>query len=197
MRGGPGRSPAAASRTHGKVVRPRSCRPAATATTATTATTAHAASRRSTRASRCGSAHAGSQGRGRARLAANTVTRQRENLVMSPVHALRLHLLVLPGKRWLPLVAGLGTAGLLLLLTVMEFMLPGAFDAVGLAAMLRLPRDAVVWTSIAVAAGSGCCRLLALRRWAGRTRLSRRLPRRFSRRPPGVRRTDAAGHGFG
>ena len=65
-----------------------------------------------------------------------TVTGRRETLVTSPVLARPLHLLVLPGDSWLPLLAGLGTAGFFLLLTVKWVASAVAFGGVGLAAML-------------------------------------------------------------
>ena len=65
-----------------------------------------------------------------------SVTGQRETLVTSRVQARPLHLLVLPGDSWLPLLAGLGTAGFFLLLTVQWVALAVAFGLLGLAAML-------------------------------------------------------------
>ncbi len=65
-----------------------------------------------------------------------SVTGRRETLVTSPVHARPLHLLVLPGDSWLPLLAGLGTAGFFLLLTVQWVVLAVGFGVLGLAAML-------------------------------------------------------------
>ena len=65
-----------------------------------------------------------------------SVTGLRETLVTSPVRARPLHLLVLPGDGWLPLLAGLGTAGFFLLLTVQWIALAVAFGLLGLAAML-------------------------------------------------------------
>jgi cytochrome c oxidase subunit I+III len=65
-----------------------------------------------------------------------SVTGRRETLVTSPVHARPLHLLVLPGDSWLPLLAGLGTAGFFLLLTVEWVVLAVVFGVLGLAAML-------------------------------------------------------------
>ncbi len=65
-----------------------------------------------------------------------TVTGLRETMVTSPVQARPLHLLVLPGDSWLPLLAGLGTAGFFLLLTVKWFVVASAFGLGGLAAML-------------------------------------------------------------
>ncbi|MBC7726165.1 MAG: cbb3-type cytochrome c oxidase subunit I, partial [Microbacteriaceae bacterium] len=65
-----------------------------------------------------------------------SVTGARETLVTSVLHARPLHLLVLPGDSWLPLLAGLGTAGFFLLLTVKWFALAGAFGIAGLAALL-------------------------------------------------------------
>ncbi|MDY0747583.1 cbb3-type cytochrome c oxidase subunit I [Paucibacter sp. R3-3] len=47
-----------------------------------------------------------------------TITGGRETLITSPRKARPLHLLVLPGDSLLPLVAGLGTAGFFLLLTI-------------------------------------------------------------------------------
>ena len=65
-----------------------------------------------------------------------SVTGARETLVTSPVHARPLHLLVLPGDSWLPLLAGLGTAGFFLLLTVEWMAGACTFGVAGLAAML-------------------------------------------------------------
>ena len=65
-----------------------------------------------------------------------SLTGSRETLVTSALHARPLHLLVLPGDSWLPLLAGLGTAGFFLLLTVKWIALGCAFGAAGLAAML-------------------------------------------------------------
>jgi cytochrome c oxidase subunit I+III len=47
-----------------------------------------------------------------------TTSGGRETLVTSPVRAIPLHLLRLPGDSWLPLIAAAGTAGFFLLLTV-------------------------------------------------------------------------------
>ncbi|MES3014163.1 MAG: cbb3-type cytochrome c oxidase subunit I, partial [Pseudomonadota bacterium] len=65
-----------------------------------------------------------------------SVTGQRETLVTSPVAARPLHLLVLPGDSWLPLLAGLGTAGFFLLLTVKWFVLAVAFGLLGVGAIV-------------------------------------------------------------
>ena len=65
-----------------------------------------------------------------------SVTGARETLVTSALQAQPLHLLVLPGDSWLPLLAGLGTAGFFLLLTVKWIVLASVFGAAGLAAML-------------------------------------------------------------
>ena len=65
-----------------------------------------------------------------------TVTGQRETIVTSPVHARPLHLIVLPGDSWLPVLAGVGTAGFFLFLTVKWIALAAAFGLAGLAAML-------------------------------------------------------------
>ena len=65
-----------------------------------------------------------------------SVTGARETMVTSALHARPLHLLVLPGDSWLPLLAGLCTAGFFLLLTVKWIGLACAFGAAGLAAML-------------------------------------------------------------
>ena len=67
---------------------------------------------------------------------AGSVTGQRETLLTSPLHARPQQLLVLPGDGWLPLVAGLGTAGFFLLLTVKCFVLAASFGLAGLAALL-------------------------------------------------------------
>lgn len=47
-----------------------------------------------------------------------TTSGRRETLITSPREARLWHLVVLPGDSWLPLLAGLGTAGFFLLLTV-------------------------------------------------------------------------------
>ena len=65
-----------------------------------------------------------------------TITGLRESLVTSVVKARPLHLVVLPGDSWLPLLAGLGTAGFFLLLTVKWIALAVVLGAGGLAAML-------------------------------------------------------------
>ena len=65
-----------------------------------------------------------------------SITGARETLVTSVLHARPLHLLVLPGDSWLPLLAGLGTAGFFLLLTVKWIALACTFGIAGLAAML-------------------------------------------------------------
>ncbi|HEY6133227.1 MAG TPA: cbb3-type cytochrome c oxidase subunit I [Rubrivivax sp.] len=65
-----------------------------------------------------------------------TVTGRRETIVTSPRRARPLHLLVLPGDSWLPLLAGLGTAGFFLLLTVKWFAVAVASGGVGMASML-------------------------------------------------------------
>ena len=65
-----------------------------------------------------------------------TLTGKRETIVTSIVQARPLHLLVLPTDSWLPLLAGLGTAGFFLLLTVKWMVLSALFGVAGLAAML-------------------------------------------------------------
>ena len=65
-----------------------------------------------------------------------TVTGARETIVTSALHARPMQLLVLPGDSWLPLLAGLGTAGFFLLLTVQWTVLASSFGVAGLAALL-------------------------------------------------------------
>jgi cytochrome c oxidase subunit I+III len=65
-----------------------------------------------------------------------TLTGGRETLVTSPVSARPRHVLVLPGDSWWPLIAGVGTAGFFLLLTVQMIVLACLFGALGLSAIL-------------------------------------------------------------
>ncbi len=51
-----------------------------------------------------------------------TTTGLRETIVTSPRKARLLHVIVLPGDGWLPLLAGVGTAGFFLLLTAKVFV---------------------------------------------------------------------------
>lgn len=64
-----------------------------------------------------------------------TVSGGRETLVTSPRGAVPQHVARLTGDSWLPLLAGLGTAGFFLLLTVKQNLLAGAF---GLGAVVAL-----------------------------------------------------------
>jgi len=65
-----------------------------------------------------------------------TTTGRRETIVTSPRHARLLHVLVLPGDGWLPLLAGVGTAGFFLLLTA-KFVVTATLLGIGaVAAML-------------------------------------------------------------
>ncbi len=65
-------------------------------------------------------------------------TGQRETIVTSPRNARPMHLMILPGDGWLPVLAGFGTAGFFLLLTA---HLPVPAVACGLAAIVAT----VVW----------------------------------------------------
>ncbi|MES2957124.1 MAG: cbb3-type cytochrome c oxidase subunit I [Pseudomonadota bacterium] len=66
-----------------------------------------------------------------------TVTGLRETLVTSLGNASPRHLLVLPGDGWLPLIAGLGTAGFFLLLTAQWLVAAWTCAAVAVVALLR------------------------------------------------------------
>lgn len=65
------------------------------------------------------------------------VTGQRETLVTSPVAARPLHVQMLPGDGWLPLIAAAGTAGFFLLLTVSQIVIGFACGIVAIIAVMR------------------------------------------------------------
>jgi len=61
----------------------------------------------------------------------------RETIVTSPVHARPEYLLRLPGPSWLPVIAGVGTAGFFFALTVKQMVVSVAFAAIVLVSILR------------------------------------------------------------